>query len=90
LAEVPSATIQKEKQIFNEMRLVQFSVFGTPLTGAIFAIEVLYFGKDKYNAVFCLCYDLILAFYVVRNFEDVETCQYYIKYSNLSIYYFGF
>ena len=49
------------------------SIFGTPLTGAIFAVEVLYFSKISLKSIVPSVFTAYLAFYVVEILEVKHT-----------------
>ena len=53
------------------------SIFGTPLTGAIFALEVLYFSKITYKSVVLSFVVAYMAYYTVE-FWDVAHTHYHI------------
>lgn len=53
------------------------SVFGTPLTGAIFAIEVLYFSKINYKSIFPSFLVAYIAYFTVE-FWQVSHTHYHI------------
>jgi H+/Cl- antiporter ClcA len=49
------------------------SVFGTPLTGAIFAIELLYFSRLRFNSIVPSFFTAYVAFYTVEFFQIPHT-----------------
>jgi len=54
------------------------SVFGTPLSGAVFALEVLYFSKINFKSIFLSLLVAYAAYFTVE-FWQVEHRQYYIS-----------
>jgi H+/Cl- antiporter ClcA len=47
------------------------SVFGTPLAGALFALEVLYFSKISYKSII-LSFSSLMAYYTVELWEHTH------------------
>ena len=52
------------------------SVFGTPLAGAIFALEVLVIGSMRYNAIAPSFLAAIVADYICKRWEVPHTLPY--------------
>lgn len=65
------------------------SIFGTPLTGALFAVEVLYFSKISFKSIIPSVFTAYVAFYVVEILH-VKHTHYSISFvPKLSIVNFG-
>ncbi len=59
------------------------SVFGTPVAGAIFALEVLAIGRIKYDALFPVLMASLLA-HIVCSLYGIGHTQYHINFNELS------
>jgi H+/Cl- antiporter ClcA len=56
------------------------SVFGTPLAGAVFALEICVIGMIRYQALIPALFSALIANYITANFWSVHHTQYHIDF----------